>query len=176
MSPLERQAKCRSLISSTALGLVRSKKSWFEYVLINNPGLSTIENAPWKEAGTLSRWPQGGWQTPQSPNHQCLTSGSYMRKMLVIEVNGNEKLSFSHLHHQAHQLISPNLHHPVGNVDLSLVSNELKNTAVSRPRRLLVGQLEQHRVDNVQPGLTSLISPLSKGVEFPNKFGFQFTW
>ena len=55
-----------------------------------------------------------------------------------------------------------NLHHPVGNVDLSLISDELKNTAVSRPRRLLVGELEQHRVDNVQPDLTSIICSLSK--------------
>ena len=49
------------------------------------------------------------------------------------------------------KLIVSNLHHPIGNVDFSLISNELKNTTVSGPWRLLVGELEKHRVDNVQP-------------------------
>ena len=45
----------------------------------------------------------------------------------------------------------PNLHHPVGNVDLSLVGNKLKNSTVSGTRGLLVGEFEQHWVNDVQP-------------------------
>ena len=54
------------------------------------------------------------------------------------------------------------LHHPVGDVNLSLVSDKLKNPTMGCPGRLLVGELEQHGVDDVQPDIR-ILRGLKKG-------------
>ena len=51
----------------------------------------------------------------------------------------------SFLHHEI-------LHHPVGNVNFSLVSHELQDAAVGGLVDPLIGQFEEHRVDNIKSG------------------------